>query len=255
MHLFYCPDAHLDSVASATSVLTPLGRVGFEATLGTHTVSREPPSMTYRLKGGGWLACWHEEAFDLELLVCRPILPPSLTQRPEFPLTDCWAAMWRLEAHSPVGPCLFAAAWEPGYSWREGGSNSGEHLYAKTWDDGQTEVSVGTQDEELLAYRAEQGDCLPTAWRDYFCADPRKGDWRTCPYWQHEAHERLRDIGVPTPLPSLETGQRCQIHLVVAWGEYHEQSAVTWLAVDRKAADILNGAGCFGEAVEKSSQT
>jgi hypothetical protein len=245
MHLFHCPEAQVENIASVTSTLTPLGRVGFEAAVGGNMVSNGIPSATYRLKDAGWLACWHQRAFYLELLVCRPTLPTLLKEMPEFSVTDCWAGIWRLEARSPTGPCLFAAVWEPGSKWKNGGPDSGEHLYAKTWDDEQAEVTIGTEDNELLAYRAEHGNYLPNEWCTYFCAETCSSDWRTCAYWQHETHEQLLRTGVPAPVPSLLQGQRCQIHFVVAWADYRERSVVTGLAVDRTASEILMGVDCL----------
>ena len=244
MRLFSCLDGQVDCSASDASVVTPLGRVKFEATVGGEVVSDGPPTSAYRLRNEGRLLCWNREAFDLELLLCRPVLPRwSLV--PEYPLTDCWAGMWRMEARSPSGPCLFAAVWEAGYKWLTGFPDCGEHLYAWAWDDGHSEVAVGTQDEELLALRAERGDDLPNAWKSYFSLDPGSQDSRTCAFWRHESHDRLRNTGVAIPLPSLEAGQQFQIHAAVAWADYHKESTATWYAVDCEANNILNGAGCL----------
>ncbi len=244
MKLFHCLSAEVDDIADATSITTPLGIVRLDATFATDTVSSRPASIQYLLEHGGWLVCWHEQEYDLELLVCRPKLPMNVTEGQDIPLSDCWAGMWRLKARTTIGPCLFTAAWENEYTWHDGGPNSGQYLYAKSWDDGVTEVSIGTEDDEALSIRAINGENLPKEWSNYFGTDLRSGNWESGDYYKHDAHEKLRDNGVPTPLPCLEADQFCQISFAVAWANYDKKSATTWLAVDLKASDILKGSDC-----------
>lgn len=56
MKLYHCIDAIPDSLPAVTSILTPLGNVRLEAAIDQETVSNTDLSVTYRLRGGGWLA-------------------------------------------------------------------------------------------------------------------------------------------------------------------------------------------------------
>ena len=245
MHLFHCATDQPDIVAPVSTIFTPLGTVQFQATIREEIVSSRTPSAIYRLVNSGWAAGWYDKAFDLELLVCRPTLPTSFEHIPDALNWDCWAGIWRLQSHEPVAASVFAAVWEEDYTWHNWTTDSGQFVYAKTWDNGQTQVTIGTQDTECLALRAEQRDYMPEQLREYFCKIPSSYDWRTCPYWKQEAHERLREIGVPTPLPPLPSNQLCQLHFVVAWANHDNQSQLTWLSIDRNPIDILMGAGCL----------
>lgn len=152
MHLFRCGNAKPAGVPAPTTLNTPLGAVRFDAVLDGESMADEAPTRMHQLVAGGRLVCWHRQEFDLELLVCRPV-PSRSSQKG---LTDCWAGLWRLRAQTTIASCTFTAVWEEGYTWLGGGPDTGQGLYAKTWEDGQTEVSIGTEDEQALATRSHQ---------------------------------------------------------------------------------------------------
>lgn len=236
MNLFGCSDAKPETIPTPAALPTPLGVVRLNAVLDGVNVAEEPPTQTYRLPSGGWIACWHRPGFDLELLLCGP----TLSVPPEMPLTDYWAALWRLRARTTIASSTFIAIWEDGYAWTQGGPNSGEGLYAKTWDDGQTEVSIGTEDGDILAWHSKMAGGLPTEWEPYFRSTPNNFDW----FSLQRVHYEVGDRGIPVPLPPLETDQQCQIHFAIAWSPYAKGGAGDWYAVDVSGEQILTGAGC-----------
>ena len=237
MNLFHCADAKRDVIPSPAALQTPLGVVRLDATLDGINVAEKPPSQTYRLPSDGWVACWNRPGFDLELLVCRPVTAPPLG----MPLTDCWAALWRLRARSTIASSTFAAIWEEGYAWTQGGPNSGQGLYARTWDDGQTEASIGTDDSKGLAHRARCADGLPSGWEPYFRSTANSFDW----FSLEMVHYEVGDRGVPLPLPPLAAGQQCQTHFAIAWSPCAVGEAGGRYTVEVNAGQILAGAGCF----------
>ena len=172
----------------------------------------------------------------MELLLCRPALAPPLG----MPLTDCWAALWRLRTREAILSCTFAALWEEGHAWIQGGPNSGQGLYARTWDDGLTEASIGTDDSEGLAYRSKSADGLPTEWEPYFISTAGSFDW----FSLQMIHREVGDGGMAVPLPPLAAGQQCQIHFAVAWSPCAKEGAGGWSTVEVNAGQILAGAGC-----------
>jgi hypothetical protein len=193
------------------------------------------PADTYRLGSGGWVVRWHREGYNLELLVCRPLFNLPV----DAPLTDCWAGLLRLRANMAVDACIFTAVWGDGYTWEDGGPNSGQFEYTKTWDDRQTEVSIGTDDGDFLAIRSRRGDGLPKGWEPYFLSSPNKFDW----FWLQSVHIDVGNNGLAVPLPPLEAGQECQIHFAVAWSPKSPLGA-SGFAVARAASEILAGANC-----------
>lgn len=209
VNLFHCADAKPEAVPAPATLQTPLGVVRLDAILDGVNVAEEPPTQTYRLPSGGWVACWHRPGFDLELLLCRPALAPPLG----MPLTDCWAALWRLRAKATIASSTFVAIWEDGYIWTRGGPDSGEWLYAKAWDDGQTEVYIVTGDERALAAQSRRGDGLPQEWEPYFLPTADNFDW----FFLQMVHYEVRDRGIPIPLPPLEAGRQCQVHFDLFW--------------------------------------
>lgn len=236
MKLFQCGGANPDTVPVPNSISTPLGIVRLGATVDGAEMDNTSPTQTYGLPAGGCVICWHRPEFDLELLFSRPIFLRPLQKQ----VTECYAGMWRLQAHAPVDSCIFTAVWEDGYIWKEGGPHSGEWLYAKSYDDVQTQVSIGTDDEDALARRSHYRDGIPTEWEPYFRSTPNHFDW----FSLQPIHYEIRDAGLAIPLPPLGAGKLCQIHFIVAWAPYEEQGGATSDAVDRSAAEILAGADC-----------
>ena len=231
VNLFHCADAKPETVPAPATLQTPLGVVRLDAILDGLNVAEEPPTQTYRLPSGGWAACWHQPDFDLELLLCHPVLslPPGM------PLTDGWAALWRLRARATIASSTFVAIWEKGYTWTRGGPDSSEWLYAKAWDDGQTEVYIVTGDERALAAQSRRGDGLPQEWEPYFLPTADNFDW----FFLQMVHYEVGDRGIPIPLPPLEPGQQCQVHFNLSWFPEGEDGRL-----ELSAKQALTGAGC-----------
>lgn len=246
LNLFQCRDAKLEAIPDPTLFKTPLGDVCLEATVDGTMLTQEPPTETYHLPSGAWVTCWHRPEFDLELLTSRLIFPTGWSASPGADLLDCWAGLWRLRANASIKSCLFTSSWAEGYRWKESDTNSGEWLYARVWHDDLTEVSLGTEDEDALKSRAHRTDGLPPEWEPYFSSSLSNLEWtwRKIDFWQHPSHQELGDRGLSLPLPSLKTGQQCQVHFAAAWSLYVEGGVTTWLAVDTSAKNILASAGC-----------
>jgi hypothetical protein len=229
-------------ISDPTVIETPLGTVRFGLSVDGVALEREPPQETYRFPGGGWAVSWRSTFVEVELLVCRPVFSPPLY----MPIIDCWGILWRCRAKESTGPLILTAAWEEGYHWQEGGPDGGQFLYAKTWDDGKVKVTIGTQDDAMLERRAQRSDYLPSEWEEYFVDSHRYTSHDIDRYWfLHPIHEKLKDSGVPSPLPGLKTGQEFQIPFGVAWDNLNKESCATSLAVEASPEQILAGCGCY----------
>jgi hypothetical protein len=152
----------------------------------------------------------------------------------DMQVDDCWATVWRLQAHEAVPASRFVSEWQPGFGWYAGGADSGQGLAAQTWNDGVVTVTIGTESGDWLADRAHRGDWLPRRLETYYGS---VFDNRVEPFY-------LSARGLAVPVPVLTQGERCQIQFVVAWSRQGPDDAWTWYAVQHRPDQILNGAGC-----------
>jgi hypothetical protein len=207
---------------------TPLGAICIAVEIDDRRQSRRP-DFSYDLDQNRHLLIWEDNGLHAELLLIqfRPDLPSDLQ------IQECWAAVWRVQASENLGRCRFVAEWEDGYTWSEGGPESGEGLDAQTWWDVANMVTVGTQDGESLLRRAREGDHLPARWstaESLGCSDP--------------ACLSLVEYGgsfLSVPLPEMRPGDLCQVHFVIAWSGV-DQDVATWFAVDQVPEVILRSA-------------
>lgn len=120
-------------------------------------------------------------------------------------------------------PVIFhASKWQEGCSWTDGGPHSGEGLDAQTYDDGETVVTIGTEDSQYIGCRAENNDWMRTNLKP---ADP------------HNFATYL-DNGLKISCHGLETDDHCQFQYIIAWG-LESDDVCHWLAVDREYRDLL----------------
>lgn len=151
-----------------------------------------------------------------ELLICplKPCLPPGRS------VEQCWGCVLRVWAKIDHVNLTFCCRWADEVSQLDGGGNSGEYLEAQTWDDGVTEISLGTSDEEGLFCRA--GRELPSSWSQ----SPHAADMSGL--YVHGIDNR----GLRIAPPPLMKDESCELYFKVAWCKYSEENANSWFAVD-----------------------
>jgi len=241
MDLFQCRDAEARSFSDPATIRAPLGVVRLALSVGDLLITGATPAESWRLGGEGRLITWHCDDLDVSLLIARPVFSPPL----DTPVDECWGVLWRVRAKALIEPLIFTAVWDEGHRYRECGPNGGQFLHAWIWGDGETDVTIGTQDEELLARRVRSGDSLPPEWESYFCSVHNLTDAQQDVFFRHPVHEQLMSKGIACPLPGLQSGQEIQIQFAVAWSATDEQSALaTSLAVEASPAKILAGGEC-----------
>jgi hypothetical protein len=132
----------------------------------------------------------------------------------------CWVLVSRVRAIKSVANVRFTIEWVSGYSWAEGGPETGENLDAQTWSDGKVKASVGTEDGDRLAQRAGCDDWMPDRLQEELSVTQRDGP------------VRHTETSLTVTLPSLHAGECCQVHFVVAWGADTVDDCSTWYAVE-----------------------
>lgn len=234
MNLFQCAEAEPHVFSDPTAIRTPLGIVRLKARLSGGTMEEERPTAAYRVQGDGRIIVWEREDLYAELLICHPVFSEPLF----WPVQETWGALWHIRANSLTGPIIFWAEWDEGYTWNESSPNSGQFCYAKLWGDGCTDVSIGTQDDEMLALRARKSDYLPAEWEQYF---RHQGNGLGACWAGHPIHHYLLQTGVASPLLPLKAGQEIQIQFAVAWAGTDALSSVaTAAAVEVSSTEILS---------------
>lgn len=108
----------------------------------------------------------------------------------------------------------------------EWGSSSGEHLDAIEIENTIHHLHIGTEDGEMMRYRAEASDWMPARLQgelEFF-----------------KSFTEYTDFGFKTTVPSLKQGEKIYFHFMVAFNtikqskDYpNERDISTWIAVDQ----------------------
>lgn len=222
MKLFKCNEYMLLTSYEMGKIETPLGMLAFDICINNYAVSSVKPKNIYQLIDGGKVYVWNNVLFNAELLICRPQL--NIPQ--EMKIDDCWVGIWRLEVCQDNSLCIYSCVLEKNkrVNWSP---NSGEHLDAQTWDDGNTYITVGTEDGERLATRAIKGEIMPS---------------RLTQQINNLGLVQYSEKGLSVPIPHLVKGDICQIHFTASWGK---SEVDTWYAAGILSGDILKGLRCI----------
>lgn len=222
MRLFNCIEYKEINGSESDAIVTPLGIIHLDVFFNEKMMTEKSSDKVFSTAKGGKVFCWYSEFADIELLVCKPDvrIPSDMT------LIDCIAGVWRVRANQTIKGCNFLAKWGECYTWLKGGPNSGEHLDAQIWEDGNVSVAIGTEDGERLSIRATQNDYMPHRLKGYL---------------DNLGLVQCSSDSLLVPVSNLNVDEICQIHFVIAWAK---DDIATWYAVDMRGNDILRDMGC-----------
>ena len=204
-----------DGLFVETKLNTPLGDLSFCPWVGDE---RLRVSESLRGEGGLQLRRYAHVDLDVEFLIV-----PFVAKIPEDMRVDAsFLGAWRAFAKRDAPPLTLRAEWMPGSRNDDGEYETGERLTAFTWYAPDAQVTVGTGDEEVLAYAAKIG-LLPTRFAYAFEVDH-----------EHWPQAYRNGQGFEVPLPSLRAGESARVHMATAWrsGDLEEQEVSPWFAVD-----------------------
>ncbi|MGW8768669.1 hypothetical protein ACWGN5_40085 [Streptomyces sp. NPDC055815] len=196
---------------------TPFGPLTFTTTIGNTSIPLQPDEL-FQLPGDRTLARWVTPGARVELLLTPydPELDPENWGR----LIDCRAAVWRIDALTPLRRVQFSAGLPEG---ADGGYDGGQGLAAVTVQDETTRLTVGGSDEEAMCGAADAGE-VPRQWAALI-DEVHNQSFTT---WGVDyGHYR----GMSWTLPPLEAGDHCELPVVAAWAPANDESANTWYAV------------------------
>ncbi|MEV0537197.1 hypothetical protein [Kitasatospora sp. NPDC050463] len=207
--------------ADQPAIDTPFGPLTFTTTIGNTGLPLEPDEL-FQLPGDRLLARWVTPGARVELLLTP--YDPELDPENWGPLTDCRAAVWRIDALSPLVRVQFSAGLPESV---DGGYDGGQALAAITVEDERTRLTIGGNDEEAICCAADAGEA-PGRWAALI----------------NEVHDRSFstwgvDYGHYHGM-SLEAGDHCELPVVAAWAPSADESANTWYAVMPTPTVLLN---------------
>jgi hypothetical protein len=108
---------------------------------------------------------------------------------------------------------------------------TGENLDAIQADDGEWTLHIGTEDGEILRWRAEANDWFPIRIKD-------EVDF-------YKSVSEMRQNGFVTNVPSLRKGEKMHIQYLAAYDRSDDQKVNTWLAVDESKRNLENWIGIW----------
>ncbi|WP_409235581.1 hypothetical protein [Streptomyces sp. PA5.6] len=172
----------------------------------------------FQLPGDRVLARWVAPGARIELLPTP--YDPDLALENWGPLTDCRAAVWRIDAHTLLTRVQFSAGLPEGVV---GGYDGGQALAAITVEDRGTRLPLGGADEEAICRAADWGE-VPRRWAGLVdeVDDHSSSTWGVDYGHYH---------GMSWTLPPLQAGDHCELPLVAAWAPATDDCANTWYAV------------------------
>ncbi|MFC0517600.1 hypothetical protein ACFFGT_25530 [Mucilaginibacter angelicae] len=111
------------------------------------------------------------------------------------------------------------------------GSDPGEHLDSFAANNDSWITHIGSEDGEVMHYRALNDDWMPSRYKDAL-------DFTT-------SFTSIQSNGLSTLVPDLREGERIHFHYLAAYDEYSEIRVNTWFAVDETKRNLENWIGIW----------
>ncbi|MER7705041.1 hypothetical protein ABTX81_19370 [Kitasatospora sp. NPDC097605] len=207
--------------AERPAIATPFGPLAFATTLPGAALPPLPDEL-FEFPGGGRIARWTHPSARVELLLTA--YDPDLDPETWRPLTDCRAAVWRIDALAPLTGVRFEASLPaPLPEGADTGWDGGQALAAFTVEDERTRLTVGGHDEEAICWEGGTRE-RPRRW----AALLDEVHARSFNGWGVESGDHH---AMAWTLPPLEPGDHCELPVVAAWGSVDDETENTWYAV------------------------
>lgn len=198
---------------------TPLGSLFFNCELIDTSIINIPPTKIEAINPKTVIASWFFDNYLIEFL--RLNFSPSLPLG--MKIDECICGIWRIKSLKEMN-ASFSCFFENDL---EGYPESGERLIAQSFENNSIKLTIGTEDEESLAYQAKSQCWLPRHFESEISAN----------------HIEYLSNGIRVNFPKLYQNEHAQMHFVVAWSSKQNSEASTWYAVDQSPIEILKQAG------------
>ncbi len=171
---------------------TPLGIVQLSLSLSGEAIK---PHRNYSFGNGSVLYTYNHHELECELVIFHiaPELPEHMS------VEACWVAVFRMQTavNTLLSDCAFAACWQEGYTWTSyGSSDTGQNLEAAEYSNETYQLHIGTENQEMLMIRRDQGDRVPLS----FGQSPDVE-------WDEQIWNSER--GLQVPMSAISGGEMC----------------------------------------------
>ncbi len=226
MNLFKCSKNRKITQANPLICTTPLGDVLFQ--FGFNNKERaDQPNLKNVTDGNAFIFKWNFQECEVEFFRADflPKIPSSLK------IDYCSAGIWRVKSLSPNLHLNFKTVLQQKLKAETLTSfETGEGLFSCLYENGTTQLSIGTEDEEYLVSRAYTEDWMPKRLETPFL---------------NSTVVQSNSEGIQVVVPPLEVNEELQIQFILAWSSEASSNSSTWFAVDQKASFILNQFNVF----------
>ena len=160
-------------------------------------------------------------AFDIELIEFKIKQPNYLGET--ISDSKCW--IWRITKVKNIFENLEIKVSVSNYPKNaEFNFATGENLDAFEIKNDQWKLHIGTEDGEVLNYRAENNDWFPTRLLN------------TKNHWQDITE--LNKSSIQTNVPELKTGEKIHLQYLMAFDKQNSEAINTWIAVDEHKSEL-----------------
>lgn len=220
----FSPNSAFREVKPSLTVLknsSPAGEIIFNARCNGNDLLNMAPSQTYLVNERTDLIHWDSHDFQAEFI--KLDIAPFV---PENQKTDqCICGVWRLKALRECSTQFMCTInFKDSF---DGGPDTGECLFAQTWDTPLVKISMGTEDEECFKSRAYHNCWMPPRFEPLITLD-----WLL-----------FLDNGLQVNFPPLQQNDCIQVQFIIAWVSQPNNTVATWLAVDQFQKNIYQYAG------------
>jgi hypothetical protein len=198
---------------------TPLGRCICEYQL--HGRNLPDLSRMEQTEKGVLLVTWAEPSYQMECLRTpfQPALPSNMH------VDGCFAFIWRVLVKNKA-----SVSWKISLATSsEGSCETGENLVSCTFAEKAIALSIGTEDEEGMIYRAEKNLWMPDHLKDRIT----------------EKNVQCLSNGLEICFDQLLPNDYMQIHFLIAWSSAEKRAISTWTAVEQSCINLLQQTGFF----------
>lgn len=195
---------------------TPLGKIQFDCSFDQKSLSKIHPQTALTINSKSFLLSWLFQECHIEFLhvYFTPNLPLGMH------VEKCFAGVWRIKNLHDNNAFTFKCSLN---SPIEASPEPGEGLFAISFEDQHTKLTIGAEDEEKLITRSNKKNWLPLHFKETL---------------QPENLRYLKQ-GIEIELPNCRQNEFLQIHFVVAWASKADKELSTWYAVDQSMENIL----------------
>lgn len=201
----------------------PFGKISFNVLFEELSLKKITPKEVKLSNNNVIVSSWLFEKCRIEFLKFNFI--PDIPS--EMKVSECFIGIWRLQAFENGLKFIFECNLETASQIKlESYSEPGEGLTARSWENSDIKLTIGSEDEDYLIRRA-----LAAKWMPYQFASQITSEAIDC-----------AQKGIAITLPELSKGEFMQTHFIVAWSTKNSPETSTWYAVDQSPFKILNQA-------------